>query len=358
MLAPKVSIIVPIYGVENYLRECLDSLLNQTLSEIEIILINDGSKDKSPQIIDEYASKDSRIVAIHKANGGYGQTCNMGLNCARGEYVAILEPDDYISENMYEDLYNLAIQNNADVVKSAFYRNYDTDSYKNIQKISWGQKYNLPSNEFKISDYPVLLSLHPSIWSCIYRREFLNLNNIRFVEAPGASWTDNPFQIQTMCLAKKIIYTDNAYYYWRLKNLDDSDDLKDYTIPFLRCNEIHDWLVKNNITNHDILAAIYDKELRYIRIVLSMPEIKDKKDCLNRISAAIARMNPNYIKTSNVLANKNKKLYKYCTNLPLDIVYLYMRFKKYKKHIIRISLNKNQQSITLFGKRLYYKSTQ
>ena len=117
----KISVIVPVYGVEKYLREAIDSLLKQTLSDIEILLIDDGGKDNCPQIIDEYAKKDNRIIAIHKQNGGYGQTCNLGLSKITGEYIAILEPDDYNDSKMYEDLYNIAIKYDSDIVKSCFY---------------------------------------------------------------------------------------------------------------------------------------------------------------------------------------------------------------------------------------------
>ena len=103
---PKISVIVPVYGVEKYLKEAVDSILNQTMTDLEIILIDDGGKDSCPKIIDEYAEKDSRIIPIHKPNGGYGQTCNIGLERATGEYVAILEPDDYIDK---DDFFNQSI---------------------------------------------------------------------------------------------------------------------------------------------------------------------------------------------------------------------------------------------------------
>ena len=102
---PKVSIIVPIYGVEKYIKQCLDSIINQSLEDIEIILIDDGSKDNCPAIIDDYASKDTRIIAIHKENGGYGAANNVGLSIATGEYIGIVEPDDYIDKHMF-GLYN------------------------------------------------------------------------------------------------------------------------------------------------------------------------------------------------------------------------------------------------------------
>jgi len=124
MTQAKVSIIVPIYGVEKYIHECVDSILVQTLKEIEIILVDDGSKDNCPAIVDEYAKKDSRVIAIHQENGGYGKAVNHGLKVATGEYIGIVESDDFIEPNMFEELYELAKSNNVEVVKSDFYKYY------------------------------------------------------------------------------------------------------------------------------------------------------------------------------------------------------------------------------------------
>ena len=118
---PKISVLIPIYNVEKYLRECLESLVNQTFQDIEFICINDGSTDSSLKILEEYAQKDSRIKIINKENSGYGASMNMGLDAASGEYIGIVESDDFVSSNMFEDLYNLAEKNNADIVKSDYY---------------------------------------------------------------------------------------------------------------------------------------------------------------------------------------------------------------------------------------------
>ena len=119
---PKVSIIVPTYNVENYLRECMDSIVGQTLKDIEIICINDGSTDKSLEILKNYAAKDPRIIIVDKKNEGYGVGMNIGLERASGEYIGIVEPDDFVPANMYEDLYNAAKKNDLDFVKADFYR--------------------------------------------------------------------------------------------------------------------------------------------------------------------------------------------------------------------------------------------
>lgn len=107
-MMPKVSIIVPIYNVQEYLRECLDSLLSQTLQEIEIICVNDGSTDHSPEILESYATLDARVKVMHKENSGYGASMNQGIRAASGEYIGIVEPDDYVETEMYEELYRQA----------------------------------------------------------------------------------------------------------------------------------------------------------------------------------------------------------------------------------------------------------
>ncbi len=344
----KISIIVPIYNVEKYLKECIDSALNQTLKDIEIILIDDGGKDNCPQIIDEYAQKDPRIVAIHKQNGGYGQSCNVGLEKARGEYIAILEPDDYIKPEMYEDLYKIARENDADIVKSEFIKNYDLEDYKELKSQNWSKLYNLPKGPFKITECPYFLALHPSIWTCIYKNEFLKRHNIKFIEAPGAGWTDNPFQVQTMCLAQKICFTNKEYYYWRVLDRTDAQALKNYTLPFVRSEEIHEWLRKENITDSNILAALYERELSYISIVLSMEEISDIKDCKQKIKQLCNNMDFKTVFTSKYVRFRNKKIFIFCKFFN-KLINLY----RYRKKLIKIRFNRHEKSIIICGKKIY-----
>lgn len=344
----KISVIVPIYNVEKYLKECIDSLLNQTLQDIEIILLDDGGKDTCPQIIDEYAQKDSRIVPVHKQNGGYGNTCNVGLEKASGEYVAILEPDDFIEPDMYETLYNEAKKDDADIVKSDFYKYYDIENekHKSLVKLC-AENEKCPTESFTIDQWPKFLALHPSIWTCIYKRSFLNENKIRFIEAPGAGWTDNPFQVQTMCLAKKIRYINKAFYYWRVLDKTDAKALKNYTLPFLRSDEIHAWLDNNNINNESILSSLYERELSYISIVLRMDNISDIEDCKNKIIQMCKRMDSKIVRKSKNIRNCNKKLYFNCTHfMPLVIA------GSFRRKIISLRLNRKEIAIYLFGKEL------
>ena len=114
VLTPKISVIIPCYNVEKYLRECLDSVVNQTLKDIEIICVNDGSTDGTQKILEEYAQKDDRILLINKPNGGLSLARNTGMEKMRGEYVAFLDSDDWVDLDFYEKLYNAAKQNGAD----------------------------------------------------------------------------------------------------------------------------------------------------------------------------------------------------------------------------------------------------
>lgn len=120
MKQPKVSIIVPVYKVEKYLVQCLDSIVGQTLKDIEIIIVDEGDKDACRYIIDHYEQADKRVIAIHEKNGGYGASVNKGLAIAKGEYIGIVESDDFIAPEMYEEMYNYAKKLDADIVKTPY----------------------------------------------------------------------------------------------------------------------------------------------------------------------------------------------------------------------------------------------
>ena len=117
-MRPRVSIIVPMYGVEKYVEQCIDSLLKQTLQEIEIILVDDGSPDRSGEIADEYAKKDSRIKVVHQKNSGLGPARNTGIRVATGDYIGFVDSDDWANHQMFARLYEVAVKNNADIVVS------------------------------------------------------------------------------------------------------------------------------------------------------------------------------------------------------------------------------------------------
>ena len=271
----KISIIIPVYNVEKYLKQCLKSVVEQTLKDIEIIVINDGSTDDCAQIIDEFKIQDERIKVINQKNLGYSVSLNYSIDISKGEYIAIVEADDFVDLKMYENLYDIAKNNNSDIVKSSFYKYFEQEN--KIQKEL--QNINIESNEsFTLSEKSEFLRYHPSIWSCIYKKDFLNEKNIRFKNLKGACWQDNLFQLQTMYFAKKINFTKNAYYYWRISNSDESESLKNCEIPLLRTKEIHNWLNENNVKDEKILLNLSQRELIYAKIILRKKKL-DKNYC-------------------------------------------------------------------------------
>ena len=218
---PKISIIMPIYNVEKYLPKCFDSVIASTLEDIEIIAVDDGAKDNSGKIVDEYASKDCRIIPIHKENGGYGSAINAGLEIAKGEYIAILETDDWIMPNMYEELYLNALKYKSDVTKGNYY-SCPAENKKKFEKFSSFLPVYKP---FKLKDENRLLILAPSIWSAIYKREFLETNNIKCTEKV-TPYEDLPFACEVYSKAESIVLIDKPLYCYRCEPKQGSSTIR------------------------------------------------------------------------------------------------------------------------------------
>ena len=220
----KVSIIVPVCNVEEFLPECLESCINQTLQDIEIICVNDGSSDDSLKILQKYANKDSRVKVIDKDNAGYGHAMNIGMDMASGEYIGIVESDDFVELDMYEKLYEIASLNKLDFIKADFYRfQHDKQGKikKDLIKVAARAKdvYNTvvtPKEDTR------LFHLVMQTWSGIYNRQYLISNNIRHNETPGASYQDNGFWFQTLMYADKVFFYNEAFYMNRRDNPNSS----------------------------------------------------------------------------------------------------------------------------------------
>jgi Glycosyltransferases involved in cell wall biogenesis len=219
---PKVSIVIPVYNVSMYLKECMDSVINQTLKDIEIICVNDGSTDNSLDILNEYALKDKRIKIISKPNSGYGHTMNIGIDNASGEYIGIVEPDDYVELEMYETLYNKAKENDLDFIKADFNRftGEKEDIFLKYHKVAREEtNYNRVINP---SEEIIAFKFVMNTWSGIYKRSFLKKYNIKHNETPGASFQDNGFWFQTFCFAKRILFINKPFYMNRRDNPNSS----------------------------------------------------------------------------------------------------------------------------------------
>lgn len=219
----KVSVIVPIYNVEVYLQQCLESLVRQTMHEIEIICIDDGSTDSSGEILDQYAQKTPQMIAIHNVNHGYGYSVNEGIRRACGKYICIVESDDWVKEDMCERLYAIAEETKVDFVKTDYYQYYhniDNLEIYNYVKLSTQKEY-----------YNRILKKEPDIgvflweryiWAGIYRTEFLRSNELYLNESQGAAYQDIGLWFCSFCMAKSFYLLNEAYYVYRTDNPNSS----------------------------------------------------------------------------------------------------------------------------------------
>jgi glycosyltransferase involved in cell wall biosynthesis len=217
---PKLSIVVPIYNVEAYLEQCLASIQAQTLQDIEVLCINDGSTDGSLAVIQRFAAADERFVVVDKPNGGYGQAMNRGLELAQGEYLGIVESDDWVEPDMFESLYLAASFNQAPLARGDYYLSWTTPQLR--------EEYfaTLPGPERPLVANPLecyaLIQVRPAIWSSIYRRSFLADFSINFTESPGASYQDTAFSLKAFSAAERVALMHRAFYHYRQDNLNAS----------------------------------------------------------------------------------------------------------------------------------------
>ena len=267
----KVSILVPIYNVEKYLRQCLDSLVNQTLNDIEIICINDGSTDKSLSIINEFANKDNRIKVINKKNTGYGHSMNCGLRLAQGEYIGIVESDDFAELDMFETLYNTAKNVGAEMVRSNYFWHINGEDLFNehLQQRPY-EKIFSPRN-----DLPQIFYYFPVIWSGIYNREFLEKNDIRFNETPGASYQDIAFSFKCLACAEKVFLLKKAFLHYRKDNPTAS--VKSKHKAYCVFDEFDE--IKNFLSNHEI----FNDPCRYVFPVMRYREFESSLQRMDNV---------------------------------------------------------------------------
>lgn len=216
----KFSIIIPVYNMEEYLKECLDSLINQTLKDFEAICIDDGSSDNSLAILKEYANKDNRFVVISQKNQGQGVARNKGIDAAKGEYIAFVDPDDYIQNNMLEHFYKKFKETNATMI---LFNHFSFEDGANVKEVSDFEQKSIkfgciikPNTFFNWNDLKQqrrLTSVNYAAWNKVYSSDFIKKNNIAF--APYRIGEDHLFSISALLLADKIYYDNGAFYNYR-----------------------------------------------------------------------------------------------------------------------------------------------
>ena len=293
---PKVSVIVPVYNTENYIEKCLNSLVNQTLEDIEIIVINDGSTDDSENLIDKFIGKyPNKIKYYKKENGGLSDARNYGLNYVTGEYIGFIDSDDYIELSMYEKMYNLAQNEQADIVECDF-----TWEYPDKIKIDTGIEYKDKEDLFTNS----------RVMACnkIFKKDIID--DIKFPK--GLRYEDVEFFYKLLPNVNKIAVLKEPLYYYIQRESSISNLQNERTAEI--------FTILNNILEFYKEKNIYDKfkielEYMYIRFLLGssflrMVKIKDKKvrkDLLQKTIDLLYEKFPNWRNNKILKTAKSKK---------------------------------------------------
>lgn len=317
---PKVSVIVPIYNVEKYLEKCINSLLSQTLEDIQIILVNDGSKDNSGNIAREYEKNNkNRIIYVEKENGGLSDARNYGLKYATGDFVAFLDSDDYIEKNAYEEMYNKAIEENADYVECDFIWEFPN-------KIRVDKQYPYKNKKEMLSFVRVVA------WNKLIKRQLITDNNLEFPK--GLRYEDVEFTYKLIPFVNKFAYVDKPFIHYvqregSIANVQNERTAEIFTV----LDNVIEFYKKNNIYEE------YRDELEYnyARYLLCsslkrMCKIKDKTIREKLLTDSWERLNSNFpnwkenviLKTVNIGKNKymrtvNKSTYKIYSKI-LEII--------------------------------------
>ena len=247
----KVAVIVPVFNVQNYLNECLDSLINQTLKDIAIILVNDGSTDTSLDILNQYKEKDSRIIVIDKKNSGYGDSMNVGIAKAidiGAQYIAFADPDDYLALDGYEKLYNIAKTYDIDVLRANITsviteKDGSVTYFKNDSLRAMPEYYN---KVLSLRENKQLFTMNSNCGG-LFSTDFIH-KNILHNTTPGASYQDTGFWFQCYCLSERFYFCQDRYYFYRRDREGSSENgKKDQDIIFKEYDFIEKFLKRKNL---------------------------------------------------------------------------------------------------------------
>ena len=260
----KISVIIPVYNVENYIKEALNSILNQTMiDDIEVLMIDDGSTDESRYIIDNYALKYDNFHAFHKSNEGQGIARNYGLSLAKGEYVHFMDADDYLPPKAYETLYYFNPSNDFVVGNVLKFGEYNI--WENVLFKMAFSNFNHNVSSFCLNDHPKIL------WDTItcnklFKKEFLDKNNLRFIDR-DTYYEDLLFSLKAYILADSIGFSRNIFYFWRLRDNKSSitqnqNDVRNF-IDRINILKLYDKILKEYNLPSDLTDIVYNKWLNH-----------------------------------------------------------------------------------------------
>ena len=296
----KISIIVPVYNVEKYLCKCIESILGQTFTDFELILVNDGSTDRSGEICDKYKYVDKRIKVIHKENGGLSSARNAGIDIAEGEYIGFIDSDDWIDLNMYNKLYNLAILNGADITQCNFQKVYDEAT---INEDSIEQNIRIINKNEALKDLLECRELYIQsvvTWNKVYKKYLFE--NIRFPE--GKIHEDEFTTYKVFDKANKLVRTNEKLYFYRqtpnsIMNSKFNKKRLDY---FEALRQQLNYFKNYNNEFYEMVLANYDMALR--NTYFKAKNYMNDSEILNSIIKIQKELSVLIIKSNNISYGK------------------------------------------------------
>lgn len=262
----KISIIMPVYKVEEYVGKAIESIQAQTLKEWEFLIVDDGTPDKSGEICDAYAAKDERIHVIHKENGGAPSARNIAIDIAKGEYMYFMDSDDWAEPTMLEDMYNLAKRDNAQLVVAGFYIDtYYTDTeYRQddfvVADAVYPNKEAFRKNAYKLFDKNLLYTP----WNKLFESRYVMENNLRF---PTTFWDDFPFNVSVVRNIERVTVTSKQYYHF-IRKRAESETAAYRPNMYEKREDEHGWMINlykewnvHNAESREMIARRYVERL-------------------------------------------------------------------------------------------------
>ena len=321
----KVSVIVPVYNVEKFIDKCLNSLVKQSLKEIEIIVVNDGTKDNSQKIIDKYVKKyPDKIKSYIKENGGQGSARNYGLKKATGEYIGYVDSDDFVEKDMYKKLYNKAKENNYDIVVCGNYNVSEDYQNKNID--AFINNYN--------TDLENIFFGKMAVWNKIYKRDILIKNKLEFKEKVW--YEDLAFTLKAIMNSNTFAFIDEPLYDYLIRegstmnnsnvkrNLEILDAFNDI-LSYIQHNKKEEYFSKIEFLaiDHIYISAI-------VRVLKAEADDKVKRETINKLIDYMNKKFPNYKnnKYINTLSKNRKIIYKLINMKMYGLINLIFKVKK------------------------------
>ena len=285
---PKISVITPVYKVENYLKKCIDSILNQTFTDFELFIVDDGSPDSCGKIADEYAKQDARIRVIHKENGGAQSARNAGIECASGKYLYFPDSDDWLEKEYLQELYDVAEKTNAQMIVSGYTMEYYENNFAQTYVVSTPEKEFANQMEVRTNLHNYFNNMMMAVpWNKLYRASFIKENKLRF---PNVKWDDLHFNMDVIMEIERVaISSSSGYHFFRSRQGSETTMVFDGMLYTKRREQFEHimkvyrhWKIKDS----EILSIIYGYYVaRLIQCIqeIAISNTKNKRKMVSQI---------------------------------------------------------------------------